>query len=141
MEATRRHTFSKEERLYLKHRFEALLSGGSSFVSYPLRVVFRFSERSGGEPPVRVAVSVSKKRFKRAVDRNRVKRLTREAYRLNKHDLHALVPGERGVDILLIYLGESVMDFIKIEKAIRGVIKKMHGIVERGIGVGVTVAD
>ncbi|MDR2130834.1 MAG: ribonuclease P protein component [Odoribacteraceae bacterium] len=141
METTRRHTFSKGERLYLKHRFDALLAGKDSFISYPLRVIFRFSVRDEGEAPARVAVSVSKRRFKRAVDRNRIKRLTREAYRLNKHDLHDLLPPGQGVDMLLIYLGETVVDFVKIEKAIQGVIKKMHGVVEKRSGLATTPAD
>ncbi|MDR1414468.1 MAG: ribonuclease P protein component [Odoribacteraceae bacterium] len=127
-EATPRHTFSKQERLYLKQRINALLAGGESFVSYPLRVIFRLSERLDGEPPARVAVSVSKKRFKRAVDRNRVKRLTREAFRLNKHHLHDLLPADQGADILLIYLAETIADFTKLEKTMKHAFKKMRGI-------------
>ncbi|MDR0543747.1 MAG: ribonuclease P protein component [Odoribacteraceae bacterium] len=131
----RAHTFSKSERLHLKHRIDALLRGRESFVSYPLRVIYRFSALQEGESPARVAVSVSKKRFKRAVDRNRVKRLTREAYRLHKHLLHDLLPPGQGVDVLLVYLEETIVDFVKMQKAIQGVIKKMQTVVEKNSGV------
>jgi ribonuclease P protein component len=140
VETARRYTFCKDERLHLKRRIDALLAGGQSFISYPLRVIYRFSALEGEEHPARVAVSVSKKRFKRAVDRNRLKRLTRESYRLNKHDLHALVPPGEGLDLLLVYVGDAVADHLKIEKAIRGVIKKMHGIVAKGSGVAAGTA-
>ncbi|MDR2414649.1 MAG: ribonuclease P protein component [Odoribacteraceae bacterium] len=130
MNTTRRYTLDKRERLHLKHRFEALVAGRKSFISYPLRVIYRFSGRNEGEAPARIAISVSKKRFKRAVDRNRVKRLTREAYRLNKHALHDLIPPGQAVDLLLVYLEESIVDHLKITKAIQGVIKKIRGILE-----------
>ncbi|MDR1274013.1 MAG: ribonuclease P protein component [Odoribacteraceae bacterium] len=136
MESTREHAFSKKERLYLKNRINALLAGGESFVSYPLRVIFRLSGRADGEAPARVAVSVSKRRFKRAVDRNRVKRLTREAFRLNKHELHDLLPAGQGADLLLVYVGECIVDYARIEKTMRNVFKKMRGIVAaKGDGV------
>jgi ribonuclease P protein component len=129
MESTRAHAFNKQERLYLKNRINALLADGESFVSYPLRVIFRLSGLADGETPARVAVSVAKRRFKRAVDRNRLKRLMREAFRLNKRELHDLLPAGQGVDILLVYVGESIVDFVRIEKTTRNVFKKMRGIV------------
>ena len=141
METTRRYTFGKNERLYLKRHFNAIIAGRESFISYPLRVIFHFSARNSGESPARVAVSVSRKRFKRAVDRNRVKRLVREAYRLNKNDLHDLFPPGQGVDLLLVYLEETITDFSGIKKAIRGVIKKMHGILEKDHPLGSTPAN
>ena len=75
MDETIKYTFCKEERLCRKGGFEELLSSGYSFVSYPLRVVIRLYPREEKDFPARIAVSVSKRRFKRAVKRNRVKRL------------------------------------------------------------------
>jgi len=96
------YTFKKEERLCSKRQIESLFHNGSSFVLYPYRVVFvRASDlETLDTPAVRCILSVSKKRFKRAVDRNFLKRRMREAYRLQKsiltrfldeHSLHLLV--------------------------------------------------
>ena len=134
MEETIKYTFSKEERLCRKGSFEELLASGQSFVSYPLRAVFRFYPRGEKEVPARIAISVSKKRFKRAVKRNRVKRLVREGYRLNKHTLYAAIPEDKTMDILFIYLQDNIFEFQKIEKAIAGAIKKIMGYIEKDTG-------
>lgn len=78
-------TFTKEERLCSKRAIDALFSSGSSFVIYPYRIVYTFTPSASFE--VKVILSVSKRRFKRAHDRNRIKRLMREAYRLQKGDI------------------------------------------------------
>ena len=84
----RRYTFSKAERLCSKKLIERLFSGGNkSFPAFPLRVVYMSLSADESEADVSILISVPKKRFKHAVDRNRVKRQVREAYRLNKHIL------------------------------------------------------
>lgn len=93
----------KEERLCSRLAIEALFAGtdSKSLSAYPIRAVFRQTETPG----VRILVSVSKRRFRHAVDRNRVKRQLREAYRLNKHILATPADGERqGMDIAFIWL-------------------------------------
>lgn len=82
------HTFSKSERLVSTKQIETLFGGGHSHSAsvFPVRAVYmQTSETASGEPPVQVLVSVSKRHFKRAVKRNRVKRQIREAYRQNKY--------------------------------------------------------
>jgi ribonuclease P protein component len=84
METERRYTLKKEERLYLQKDIDALFAGGNpSFPVYPLRAIYRLVEGEG--PTASILISVPKKRFKRAVKRNRVKRQLREAYRRQKH--------------------------------------------------------
>jgi len=134
MDEAIKYTFCKEERLCRKGGFEELLSSGYSFVTYPLRVIIRLCPREGKEFPARMAVSVSKKRFKRAVKRNRVKRLVREAYRLNKNILYSRIPGDKTMDILFIYLHHEISEFDKIEKAITGAIKKIVAYIEKDSG-------
>lgn len=73
------YSLSKSERLCSKTLIEELLTSKLSFVKYPFRIVFKESSQIG-EFPVRIAISVSKKKFKRAVKRNRIKRLTRESF-------------------------------------------------------------
>ncbi|MDO4692675.1 MAG: ribonuclease P protein component [Porphyromonadaceae bacterium] len=73
----------KRERLHHKKPVEELFSGGQSFIAYPLRAVYLL-EPMEVEARSRILVSVPKKHFRRATKRNRIKRLMREAYRLNK---------------------------------------------------------
>ncbi len=77
-------TYPKKERLKSKTTIGLLFSEGKSVSKYPLRLVYRQAEE-GSDEKIKMGVSVSKKYFKRAVDRNYFKRVLRETYRLNKH--------------------------------------------------------
>lgn len=77
-------TYPKNERLKSKTTIGLLFSEGKSVSKYPLRLVYRQAEVDAAEK-IKIGVSVSKKYFKRAVDRNYFKRVLRETYRLNKH--------------------------------------------------------
>lgn len=77
-------TYPKNERLKSKTAIGLLFSEGKSVSKYPLRLVYRQAE-AGSEEKIKIGVSVSKKYFKKAVDRNYFKRVLRETYRLNKH--------------------------------------------------------
>lgn len=77
-------SFSKKEKLKSKKLIEQLFAEGKSVSAYPLRLIFMettFVE----DVKLKIGVSVSKRNFKKAVDRNRIKRLLRESYRLQKH--------------------------------------------------------
>mgnify|MGYP002265434743 CR=1 FL=1 len=106
------YSLSKAERLCSKILFEELLTSEISFVKYPFRVVLKDSSIPG-EYPARIAISVSKKKFKRAVNR------------LNKPEFYQhIIPGHT-VDILFIYLDQNLPVFSKTEKAIKSVLKKI----------------
>lgn len=92
----------KAERLCSKKAIDALFTGtdSKSLSAYPIRIVYRHTEEAG----IRILVSVSKKRFRHAVDRNRVKRQIRETYRLNKHILEIIACSSTGMDIAFIWL-------------------------------------
>ncbi|MRX69296.1 ribonuclease P protein component [Flavobacterium resistens] len=77
-------TYPKNERLKSKTTIGLLFSEGKSVSKYPLRLVYREAEKNS-EEKIKLGVSVSKKYFKKAVDRNYFKRVLRETYRLNKH--------------------------------------------------------
>ena len=90
------YTFKKEERLCNKRLIDGLYHNGSSFLCYPFKATWCLSDLPAPFP-AQVLFAVSKKRFKRAVDRNRVKRLMREAYRADiplPHDFDPRVPTE-----------------------------------------------
>ncbi|MCF0192689.1 MAG: ribonuclease P protein component [Prevotella sp.] len=98
------HTFPKSERIYLQKEVEELFAPGNAkgITNYPIRMVYRYVTRENEqEPRVKVLISVSKKRLRRAVDRVRAKRQMREAYRLNKPS------GERAANIAFIWLADK----------------------------------
>lgn len=120
-EKKNQYTLSKEERLCAEKRIEALFTGGSSFIAYPLRVVYITHECDVANelPTISILTSVSKKRFKRAVKRNRVKRLIREAYRLNKKGyIEFATQSAKSLDIAFLYLKSELPTYAEIEKAI-----------------------
>ena len=77
-------SYSKNEKLKSKNTIDLLFSEGKSVARFPLRLVFVPIDLDNGEK-LKMGVSVSKKHFKKAVDRNYFKRILRETYRLNKH--------------------------------------------------------
>ena len=85
----KRYGFGKDEKLKSRKSIEELFSKGKSFTMAPIRVSYKFS-KSADLPALLAGVTASKKNFKKAVDRNRIKRLLREAYRLQKNDLREL---------------------------------------------------
>lgn len=109
------NTLRKPERLNKKTVIEKMFTGGSSsFSVFPLRVVYLPVEEL--DAPVSILVSVSKRRFKRAVKRNRVKRQIREAYRMNKQILvDALTEKQSRLAIAFIYLSDGLVDSSIIE--------------------------
>ena len=109
-------TFKKNERITGEKRIQTLFSNGQSFVAYPLRVIFLKMEVVADLPPVSALVSVPKKRIKSAVHRNRLKRLIRETYRLNKH---CVAPADGRLDVAFIYLKDELSDYATIEKGMR----------------------
>ncbi|TDW50266.1 ribonuclease P protein component [Flavobacterium sp. 270] len=89
-------TYPKNERLKSKTTIGLLFSEGKSVSKYPLRLVYRAGEPEADEK-IKLGVSVSKKYFKKAVDRNYFKRVLRETYRLNKHLLWDNVNGNYSI--------------------------------------------
>lgn len=111
--------FSKQEKLCSKISIDRIFAAGISFIAYPLRVVYYVEKENEPEyPQACVLISVSKRKFKRAVKRNRVKRLIREAYRLNKSELLSnLNRNAYHADIAFIYLKDELPTYLEIEKA------------------------
>jgi ribonuclease P protein component len=119
-----RYTFAKEERVTGAKRVDAIFASGKSFISYPLRVVYLQHEQS----PVAscsILISVPKKRMKKAVHRNRVKRLVREAYRLNKKLTQDIDLNEQSLDIAFIYVKDTASTYTEIEKAMLKALKQI----------------
>lgn len=119
------NTFSKSEHLCGEKRITRLFTEGKAFIAYPLRVIYLVEPRKDAEP-ASVMVSVPKKRFKRAVKRNRLKRLMREAYRLNKHPLiEKLNEMEMQIHVAFNYVSDDELDFETIDKKMKLALQKI----------------
>ena len=124
------NTFPKKEHLYGEKVIENLHTTGSSFLVYPLRVVYLNVSQPDEQIPVRVMIGVSKKKFKKAVDRNSAKRLMREAYRLNKSSLVSIIKKEE-VKIYLSfqYIADEMLTFDEISTKMQKALDRLTKII------------
>jgi ribonuclease P protein component len=119
------NSFAKSEHLCGEKRITRLFTQGDAFIAYPLRVVYLIEPKKDVEP-ASVMVSVPKKRFKRAVKRNRLKRLMREAYRLNKHELIEILNEKQlQIHVAFNYVSDDVLDFVAVEKKMKIAIQRL----------------
>jgi RNase P protein component len=119
------NSFAKSEHLCGDKRIGKLFTQGDAFMAYPLRVVFLIEPKADDEF-ASVLVSVPKKRFKRAVKRNRLKRLMREAYRLNKQLLvEKLKEKDCQIHIAFNYVSDDVLEFAAIDKKMKQALNKL----------------
>lgn len=118
------YTFSKTQRLTGAKRVDAIFASGKSFISYPLRVVYLQHEQS----PIAscsILITVPKKRIKKAVHRNRIKRLVRESYRINKELVSNIELGDKSLDIAFVYVKDTVSDYKEIHKGMQKALKQI----------------
>ena len=114
----KRFTFSKKEKLCSRKVIASLFHHGNSFYSGPFRVLWIKSSDKLPFPAL-MAISVGKKSLPAAVKRNRVKRLVREAWRLNKHKLYALLEEmNMQLYIMLIYTGDEIPEYASLERQV-----------------------
>ena len=119
------YTFKANERLKSRKAISDLFENGNAFYRFPFRVIWMESVGEG-DSPAQLAVSVSKKSFKKAVHRNRIKRLMREAWRLNKNSLYkGLNEREKKIVLMLVYTGNKIPAYKLVSKAIEEIISKL----------------
>ena len=116
-------SYPKKEKLKSKKRIEQLFIEGKNVTSFPLKLIYLENTLPNGVK-VQAGMAVSKKRFKSAVKRNRVKRLLREAYRVNK----SLVVGntESSYAFLILYIGKELPAYAAIEKKMQHLFQKFN---------------
>ncbi len=114
------HSFGKAERLHSKKNIQELFTKGSSFYLHPLKVL-TLPNPDQNSPHHQVLISVSKRNFKRAVDRNTIKRRIREGYRLQKEQV------ENPVKLLIgfLYVAKVILPSEEIHKSILSALKKI----------------
>ena len=119
--------FPKEEKLKSKTLIQKIFDEGSAVSNYPLKVLY-VRTNDTDETTLKVGVTVPKKNFKSAVHRNRIKRLLRESYRINKDKIFNKTVGSYA--LLFLYLGKEIPEYKAIEKNMLAIcerlVKKMN---------------
>jgi len=119
------YTFRKEEKLCSQKIIGEIFLTGTSFLCYPLKVVWKYEELLISYP-AQVVFSVPKRLFKRAHDRNLLKRQLREVYRYQKQDLYqSLELNDRKIALMIVYIAKEQLEFSQIEGAMTKVIAKL----------------
>ena len=120
-----RLTFSKNERLSSQKEIDQLFKEGKSITNPPLKLIwFKKESMDQSIPCVQVMFGVPKKNFPRAVDRNRMKRLMRESYRLSKNELFEKMSSDTGYNVALLFTGKEITDFDTIQLALKNALER-----------------
>ena len=116
---------STTEKLKSKILIDSLFTEGKSVPKYPIRLVYKeltTTNDSDQSAQIQVSFSVSKKRFKKAVDRNHIKRILREVYRKNKYLV--LNTTDRKFIFMFLFVGKEQADFATLNKKMQKLMAK-----------------
>ena len=139
---SKQFTLGKNERLKSRKQIEKLFGEGKSFVVGFFRIYYLTHETLNPQRSmfnVQFGVGVSSKNFKRSVDRNRIKRLTREAWRLQKNDPIAiglkefLKGSNKQLNVFFIYTGKELPDFIIVKDKVALALKKLADKIDENV--------
>ena len=131
-----RNTLKKTDRLKSRKSIERLFREGKSFLVFPYRILYQLTPSPNAAPSTNAAAApkgslqagfgVSSRLFRKAVDRNRIKRLTREAWRLQRHPLSGhLHEKGRTMEVFLIYTGKQLPDYTLVAQKIGVALQKL----------------
>lgn len=119
-------TYAKQEKLKGRKQIETLFKSGKHLYKYPIKVFYRIYENKGKSFPLQAGVGVSKRYFTKAVKRNCVKRLLREAFRLHKSRLLPVL-NHRNIclDLFFLYTAKEVFSMDEAEQKMIAAIEAL----------------
>lgn len=121
------YTFHKNERLCSKKYLDNLFATGHRFMVFPYSVTWSFCDKEAIPCEAQVLIATSKRKFRHAVDRNHVKRLTRECYRLHKPELYNLLNNNNKKILLSInYIHTEILDYRVLYKKFDKIIDHLQ---------------
>jgi len=133
----KRFTLGKDERLKSRKQIEKIFAEGKVLSVFPYRILYLFkknphpAQMTQAPSNVQFGVGISAKNFKKAVDRNKIKRLTRESWRLQKNDFQEAVKQKNfQVNIFFVYMSKELTDFSTIKTKVGIALKKLLVLVE-----------
>ena len=122
---TKQFSYSKPQKVKSRKELDILFKNGKSFLIFPLKVFYFFANVTGTEN-VRCGVGVSKKHYARAVDRNRIKRLLREGFRLNKAPLQETIQ-QKQLSFFILYIDKTMPEnYAAVEDKMKQVVIKLN---------------
>lgn len=113
--------FPKKEKLKSEILIRGIFEEGKSITSYPLKLIY-LEIKDPARAKIQCGVTVPKRNFKSAVKRNRIKRLLRESYRLNKEQIFNNIEGSFA--FLFLYIGKEIPGYEEVEKHMRVILQK-----------------
>jgi ribonuclease P protein component len=128
LQAKQRYTLGKSERLKSRKAIDQLFATGKSFSAFPLKL---FWHKSNNTESLQAAFSVSKRHFKKAVHRNRIKRLMREAWRLQKNGLcQKLQEKNESLTVFILFTGNELPEYEVVFSKMAFAIKRLEKIIQ-----------
>jgi ribonuclease P protein component len=123
------YSYNKTEKLKSRTVLNELFTKGKSFSAFPVKLFYTIAD---DDQTIKAGVGVSARNFKKAVHRNRIKRLLRECYRLNKLSLHTAVAAkQKGVSVFFLYVGKELPDYAMLNEKMQTVLTKLEEIIGR----------
>ncbi len=113
-------TYKQSERLKSRKDIDALFENQENIFSFPIKLIYKVNHDAVNK----VCISVPKRIFKKAVDRNRVKRQILECYRLNKAVFYDQNPAKT-FNMMFVYIHKNKLDYRKIEKSIIQILSQL----------------
>ncbi len=128
MMAAKQYGFRKRERLVSQRLIDDLFAGGHSrsVAAFPLRAVYQLRQRGDHDVPVQMLVSVPKKHFHHAVDRNRVKRQVREAWRHQQPLLAQSLGADRQLLVAFVWQSNAQLTTQQVASRVAGIVRRIQ---------------